>query len=936
MRNIELNGGSVDQHIRLFVSSTFLDMQAERNALARTCFPVARRLFANAGVSFTEIDLRWGLPENSPETVIAKLCLEEVVRCRGYFIGILGGRYGCVHASVDTVLSMTELEIRKGAFDAPASSFIRFYFKLGAVDDGPALSALKSKIRERFSVSDYASPEGLSAMILADLAALAGSLPVAPDKAYGSLLRQTVAGVARTQPMAELDAFIAGEQQVLRLLGPSGSGKSILLASWFHQRQGTPVGEHRGFWQRIWDGLKNWRASRSRRPSLWLIHCAGELTVAGGLSFMLDKLGGDMRAAVGDVQPAANLALKEQLLAFHRLLGRVAAAHQGVVLIIDDVDALHLDPILPFHWLPPDIRNVKWVLSGRSSGVAEQLDVGARTLELPDFNADERDAALIKYLDQFGKTLPPQASRCMIDAGAMARPLALRLVADELRLAETPGHMVTELGALVNKRDVKAVFAHVLERLECEHGRAVISAVCGLLACSRGGLWESELRALLRERTPLPAAQWSAVALAFSRSVVDHEGRYALHFDELHNAVQQRYLPDRSMVLANRQQLIAWLLGERAQAPRPSRRVLDELPWQLCQVGDWNGLHALMLDAGFFMACWEADPSVATYWWRLVESNCGVTAPVAWDLALGRSTPAPSLHATLGLLFAQLGHVTAAAECAGRLADRADCQKNDPLMIANLLNLSGFLMESGRPTAAAGMLDLAATLLPQTTQGPLCASYRNARGNLRMRNGETVAAAQDYLEAERLHRRCRNNLAAAQCRHNRALAMMAAGDHSNARRLLESCAETFRAVHDIESLAKALINLAASLEKSGKLKRAMASVRKAELLARARRDDALLCNALNTLARIQELSGDRDGAEGTWRECGGIFHRNANPQGNIDTLLARAVLRMNLGTVGRDSAMRILADAAVLAARDGSDAQRKKIASIEESLNHRH
>ena len=40
------------QEIRVFVSSTFLDMQAERNELAKTVFPLLRELCHDKGYSF--------------------------------------------------------------------------------------------------------------------------------------------------------------------------------------------------------------------------------------------------------------------------------------------------------------------------------------------------------------------------------------------------------------------------------------------------------------------------------------------------------------------------------------------------------------------------------------------------------------------------------------------------------------------------------------------------------------------------------------------------------------------------------------------------------------------------------------------------------------------------------------------------------------------
>jgi hypothetical protein len=49
--------------VRLFISSTFSDMQAERRVLVERVFPRVREWCQSRGVSFTEIDLRWGITE---------------------------------------------------------------------------------------------------------------------------------------------------------------------------------------------------------------------------------------------------------------------------------------------------------------------------------------------------------------------------------------------------------------------------------------------------------------------------------------------------------------------------------------------------------------------------------------------------------------------------------------------------------------------------------------------------------------------------------------------------------------------------------------------------------------------------------------------------------------------------------------------------------
>ena len=86
-----------DREIRIFISSTFLNMFAEREVLVRRIFPQLRKLCADRFVTFTDVDLRWGVnDEQKAKGLVLPLILTEIDRCRPFFIGILGGRYGWI------------------------------------------------------------------------------------------------------------------------------------------------------------------------------------------------------------------------------------------------------------------------------------------------------------------------------------------------------------------------------------------------------------------------------------------------------------------------------------------------------------------------------------------------------------------------------------------------------------------------------------------------------------------------------------------------------------------------------------------------------------------------------------------------------------------------------------------------------------------------
>jgi hypothetical protein len=124
---------------RVFVSSTFADMHAERNALQRLAVPELDRRCRERGFRFQAIDLRWGVrDEVGLSQATLDLCLEEVRRCRQVsprpnFLVLLGDRYGWrpVPARVDAA-EFTELA---AALTAPDRDLLDRWYRL----DGNAL-----------------------------------------------------------------------------------------------------------------------------------------------------------------------------------------------------------------------------------------------------------------------------------------------------------------------------------------------------------------------------------------------------------------------------------------------------------------------------------------------------------------------------------------------------------------------------------------------------------------------------------------------------------------------------------------------------------------------------------------------------------------------------------------------------------------------------
>src|SRR3954452_10618994 len=83
--------------VRVFISSTFRDMHAERDWLVKRVFPALRERLEPHRVHLIDIDLRWGITgEQAENDEVLDLCLRQIDECRPFFLGLLGQRYGWV------------------------------------------------------------------------------------------------------------------------------------------------------------------------------------------------------------------------------------------------------------------------------------------------------------------------------------------------------------------------------------------------------------------------------------------------------------------------------------------------------------------------------------------------------------------------------------------------------------------------------------------------------------------------------------------------------------------------------------------------------------------------------------------------------------------------------------------------------------------------
>lgn len=782
--------------IRVFVSSTFQDMHAEREELVKRTFPALRRLCSQRGVIWSEIDLRWGVTTvEKAEGRVLPICLEEIRRCRPYFIGILGERYGWVPEDIAPELiqrepwlrdhlrkSVTELEILHGVLRNPEmAEHAYFYFRdLRYIDTIPQghrddfvsrgaeniskLRKLKEAIRHSgFPVKeDYADPKELGQLVLADLTTVInrlfpeGSVPEPLDREAAEheafAVSRSEVYIGRPEYFDRLEEHATGGGLPLVVLGPSGSGKSALLANWALRRGAAHAEEllilhfigsspascdWAAMLRRIMGELKrhfdidedipdkpdalrvtfaNWLSMADSQMSHW----------SAGITQQLQKLSGWARQIVGRPK---KFPLPNRLLIVLDAVNQLDD-HEGAL------DLVWLPPVIP-----PRVRLIVSTLPGRTLD-----DLTTRswpTLSIQPLEMRERQQFITDYLwRRYSKKLDlPQLQR-VARSDPASNPLYLRGVLEELRQFGIHEELDSRIDYYLQAKNPVDLYRLVLRRWEDDYGKDLVCASMSLLWAARRGLSESELLACLGgQAKPIPRAKWSPVYLACAESLVSRAGLLSFFHDYLRQAVQDLYLRDSDAQSAVHLRLADYFDGQERTV-----RQVDELPWQLSQAGEWRRLSALLSNEQFFDSAWAIDPFEVKSHWAHVETNSQFGMLEAYRSVLQEPGGFdPNYVWSLTILLHDAGYVTPALHLAKHVVEYTQSFP-DMKAVANALGGLAAILQMG------GELDRAMEL--HKTEQRLCRQVNDREGLARSLGNQAVILhlQNRYEDALRLHK----------------------------------------------------------------------------------------------------------------------------------------------------------------------------------------
>lgn len=488
----------INRKVRVFISSTFSDMEKERNAIVYSVFPRLRQEFSSQLIDINEVDLRWGVPEeDSDNSKILEICIGEVLHCAPFFVGIVGQRYGTT-TSVEEIsnlppayrkaigenlpeeVSITELEMRAGAFVPNNIDFSYFFIKKD-IDKKvilPQLNQLIENINTTYTAYTYDDLATFEEQIYRSMKDCIQkviperlTIPYA-DKYYYShlsiLKNNALRYIQNSLFIARIECKLA-EQHRVYLKGEKGIGKSACI-SWLAKQEGVDR-----------DGNVFFHFGAVGNDSLNVDNAFFRLRL------YLQTLT-DYKSSETD-----NRAIVTELLS-------MLPTGFKLTLYFDALDCFSdVTAIYQFFALADINQNVFVVCSGTENYKRIPIE---QTIEATKLTPDQIRQILKGSLSDFGKKLDETRQFQIIEKESCSNPLFLQAFITQLRMYGAYDEFDAFFNQLMRANSFSEVFAIVIERLktyflECGLTDSLVDKALAMIVYSKNGVKENELQEIL-------------------------------------------------------------------------------------------------------------------------------------------------------------------------------------------------------------------------------------------------------------------------------------------------------------------------------------------------------------------------------------------------------------------------------------------------------
>jgi len=618
-----------NRQIRVFISSTFQDMQDERDYLMKRTFPKLRKLAAERDVTLTELDLRWGITEEEAKTgKVVEICLREIENSIPFFIGIIGNRYGWVPEKNDLSanvterfpdvntfigqhLSVTEMEMQFGVLQREEDMHAYFFIKnkMEEQDNPEMLNRLKAEVEaSRYPSSTYSSPENLAEQVEQAFIALLdqlfpeGNISELEKERIGqrSFMHQLCQNYIRDDKNFKvLDDWVHDwEQHQLVITGASGLGKSALIANWVNEKLQD---KDRGY-NIIYHFTGN-GGSESHHEHIMKV-------LIGGIN---DVYGWENEENTDQSQEDK---LKDLFL-------KVASEGKKPLLIVLDAvnQIIDTDDAKFLNWLPIPPRNIKILFSTLEDDCTMEV---FRNRHYPEFilqplDAEKRRQLVTEYLWLYRKKLTEAQIEHIVTDKQSENTHVLKTLLDELINYGVFEKLDERIDYYLLPDTIEDFYQALLQSYEDDFGKDFVKQILSLIAVSRNGLSEKVILAI----TGYKQLYWSQFYCAFHTNLNNKKGQIGFSHNNISQSVNNRYLVRTNWEKTCRKKIL-----ENALLNINKRLYMEDLtssflevPYQLLKMEDGNRLFKVIKDPNTAVTIYALNSEELRNYWRYLLSR---------------------------------------------------------------------------------------------------------------------------------------------------------------------------------------------------------------------------------------------------------------------------------------------------------------------------
>lgn len=592
---------SSNRKIRVFISSTFVDMQEERNILVQGVFPKLREYFKKQMIDIAEVDLRWGISEeNINDYQMLEICIEEVLHCQPFFIGIIGDKYGtiadkneidnlspyCKEALGDEIpdnISITELEMRAGVIVPQNKKYSCFFVRNNDdVSNEPRVEKLISSLKSDYRLYDYSNidsfEEGVFNILKEFIYKKIYDYEIEPynDPNYYSHLAILKNHNSLYIPCSSLVARMERIEDTfgqLLICGPKGIGKSACLS--------------------------------------WLVYCNG--VKRNKKVFFHFATAGLQSIHIDNVFYRLRIYLQEET----GFICKKVDNHDAVIELIQHIDSkekyvLYFDAIEQYDDPAAAYKlfainefksNVHVVCSSTEENFANRTDT---TVQLSGLSKEQVRQITLVILKKHGKRISTEWIDRIIEKENCANPMYLRTMLTQLRLYGNYSNLNEYFDRLLQSSSMGDLLYIILDQtgtyfVDRKIDTKYICEILALLIFSKNGVTESEII----EITHMYPIACNVLLSALNLFLIEDDGLYRFNHDLIIEKVKD-YLELNGGIKFYQDKVASQFINLYL-TNRDGIRAYCELTYQLFAQHKYEELYIILLDMECFSYLMENE-----------------------------------------------------------------------------------------------------------------------------------------------------------------------------------------------------------------------------------------------------------------------------------------------------------------------------------------